>query len=122
MAEKSVRNQAEWISLGVSLTLLAGVVATVVTLWLHSSDQPAQFTVERGDLRTTNEQYYLPITVRNQGDITAAQVTVEGMLSDAEISMTTFDFVPGRSDAKGVLIFDREPSAAKVRVVSYQEP
>ncbi|WOD39977.1 hypothetical protein [Nodosilinea sp. E11] len=120
-----IRNRAEWFSLGISLALLAGVVATVVSVWLNPSLKPAEFTVERGPVRTANGHYYLPVTIKNEGDATAAEVTVEGSLDtapDDEIATTTFDFVPARSDAAGVLIFSQEPSGATVRVVSYQEP
>jgi uncharacterized protein (TIGR02588 family) len=67
----------------------------------------------------------LPGHFCNEGEATAAQVTVAGSLDaapDGEIATTTFDFVPARSDAEGVLIFSQEPSGATVRVISYQEP
>ncbi|TVQ06018.1 MAG: hypothetical protein EA368_18055 [Leptolyngbya sp. DLM2.Bin27] len=124
-SEQPIRNRAEWVSLGISLTLLAGVVGTVVSVWLNPSLKPAEFTVERGQVRVANGHYYLPITVKNEGDATAAQVTVEGSLetiSPEEVATTTFDFVPAQSDADGVLIFSQEPSGATVRVISYQEP
>ena len=123
-SEKPVRNRAEWVSLSISFTLLSALVATVVSLWLHPSLKPAEFTVERGSVRTAKDHYYLPITIKNEGDATAAQVTIEGSLDAAsdEIATTTFDFVPARSDAEGVLIFSQEPSGATIRVVSYQEP
>lgn len=123
--EKPIRNQAEWFSLGVSLVLLSAVGGTVVSLWLHPSLKPAEFTVERGEVRAANGHYYLPVTVKNEGDATAAQVTVEGSLDVApneEVATTTFDFVPARSDADGVLIFSQDPSEATVRVMSYQQP
>lgn len=125
MTKQPIRNQAEWISLSISLTLLAGVVGTVISLWLHPSLKPAEFTVKRGQVRTSNNQYYLPVTIKNEGDATATQVTVEGTLETAntqETATTTFDFVPARSDAESVLIFNQEPTTASVRVVSYQEP
>jgi uncharacterized protein (TIGR02588 family) len=125
MSDHPIRNRAEWISLGVSLTLLTGVVGTVIALWLNPSLQPARFSVEQGSVRAANEHYYLPVTVKNEGDATAAQVTVEGTLptaSDDEIATTTFDFVPARSDVEGVLIFSQDPTSATVRVVSYQQP
>ncbi len=124
-SENPIRNRAEWISLGISLTLLAGVVATVVSVWLNPSLKPAEFTVERGQVRAANGHYYLPVTIKNEGDATAAEVTVEGTLdttSPEEIATTTFDFVPARSDAEGVLIFSQEASGATVRVISYQKP
>lgn len=123
-SEKPVRSRAEWVSLGISSVLLSAVVATVVSLWLHPSLKPAEFTVERGPVRTSKDHYYLPVTIKNEGDATAAQVTIEGSLDAAsdEIATTTFDFVPARSDAEGVLIFSQDPSGASVRVISYQEP
>ncbi len=124
-SKKPIRNRAEWVSLGISLVLLSAVVGTVLSLWLHPSLKPAEFMVELGQVRTANGHYYLPVTVKNEGDATAAQVTVEGSLDaapDDEIATTTFDFVPARSDAEGILIFSQEPSGATVRVISYQEP
>lgn len=121
-SEQPIRNRAEWVSLGISLTLLAGVVGTVVSAWLNPSLTPAEFTVEHGQVRAANGHYYLPITIKNEGDATAAQVTVEGSLQTEEVTTTTFDFVPAQSDADGVLIFSQEPSGATVRVISYQEP
>lgn len=125
MSKQPIRNSAEWFSLGISLTLLSGVVATVASLWLNPSLKPAAFAVEPGESRTANGHYYLPVTIKNEGDATAAQVTVEGTLdttSSEEVATTTFDFIPAHSDAEGVLIFSQEPSAATLRVVSYQEP
>ncbi|WP_052049519.1 hypothetical protein [Leptolyngbya sp. KIOST-1] len=125
MSEQPIRNRAERFSLAISLTLLSGVVATVASLWLHPSLKPAVFTVEPGAVRTANGLYYLPVTIKNDGDATAAEVTVEGSLgagSTEEIATTTFDFIPAHSDAETVLIFSQEPTAATVRVISYQEP
>lgn len=125
MSEKPIRNRAEWFSLGISLTLLSAVVATVASLWLKPSLKPAEFTVEPGEVRPAQDHYYLPITIKNEGDATAAEVTVEGTLdttSPEEVANTTFDFIPARSEAEGFLIFSEEPSAASVRVISYQKP
>jgi uncharacterized protein (TIGR02588 family) len=119
------RTKAEWVSLAISIFLLAAVVAIVVYLWLSSSNDPARFQVERGAVRNEAGQFYLPITITNEGDETGAQVTVEGRLiagSREEISTTMFDFIPGRSRAEGVLIFSSDPAAASLRVVSYQQP
>lgn len=119
------RTKAEWVSLIISLLLLAGVVGTVIALWLRPVQNPPRFRLERGAVRTEAEHYYLPITVINEGDATGAQVTVEGTLQGAtgeETAATTFDFVPARSRVAGVLVFTSDPAAAAVRVVSYQQP
>jgi uncharacterized protein (TIGR02588 family) len=124
-AANAPRTRAEWVSLIISVLLLAAVVTAVVTLWVKSSDKPARFRVERGAIRNEGAHYYLPVTVINEGDSTGAQVMVEGKLMGAEreeTASTTFDFIPARSSAEGILIFASEPTSADVRVVSYQNP
>jgi uncharacterized protein (TIGR02588 family) len=119
------RTKAEWVSLIISIVLLAGVVAMVFALWLSPSKKPARFRIDRGSVRNESGHYYLPITVINEGDATGAQVTVEGRIRESgneQPSATTFDFIPAHSSVNGVLIFDTEPSAAELRVISYQQP
>ncbi|MGG6296981.1 hypothetical protein ACQ4M4_21505 [Leptolyngbya sp. AN02str] len=120
-----IRNQAEWVSLGVSTLLLTGVIAAVTSLWLQPSLKPPTFSIEQGEIREEAGTYYVPITITNQGDGTAAEVTVEGSVGSGnqeEIANTTFDFVPAQSDVEGVLMFNQDPSDADIRVVSYQKP
>jgi uncharacterized protein (TIGR02588 family) len=119
------RTKAEWVSLLISLLVLAGVVGTVIALWLRPTDNPPRFRIERGAVRSDADHYHLPIKLINDGDATGAQVTVEGTLRGGnaeETATTTFDFVPARSRVEGVLVFSSEPAAATVRVVSYQQP
>jgi uncharacterized protein (TIGR02588 family) len=119
------RTKAEWVSLIISILLLAGVVGVVIALWLSPSKEPARFRIDRRAIRNEVGHYYLPITVTNEGDATGAQVTVEGRLEGAgneQTSATTFDFIPAHSSVEGVLIFDTEPTSAELRVVSYQQP
>ncbi len=126
MTKPASRNRAELVSLGISLTLLIGVIAAVSSLWLSPSVNPPQFTIQRGVIRSDDgNAYYLPLTLTNDGDATAAQVMVEGSLDTGdseELSSTTFDFVPARSAVEGVLIFSQEPTDVRLRVVSYQRP
>jgi len=119
------RTKAEWVSLFISIALLAVVVGIVIALWLRQPHEPARFRVERGEIRNEENHYYLSITVTNEGDTTGAQVTVEGKLKGAsseETSATTFDFIPAHSSAEGVLVFKTDAALADVRVVSYQKP
>lgn len=119
------RTKAEWVSLIVSLLLLAGVIGLVIALWISPSGRPARFRVERGAAHNEGGRYYLPVTIINDGDATGAQVTVEGRLAvggEEETASTTFDFIPARSSAEGVLVFKGDPAAATVAVVSFQKP
>ena len=121
----AARSTAEWVSLGVALLLLAGVIGTVIALWLSPSEDAPRFTVEHGAVRSEAGRFYLPITVRNDGDQTASEVSVAGVVAAdgrEETATTTFDFIPGQTKVEGVLIFSRDPAAASVRVVSFQKP
>jgi uncharacterized protein (TIGR02588 family) len=120
------RTAAEWVSLVVSLVLLAGVLGAVVMLWLQSGAVAPRLTVEQGQIRRVDNQFYLPIrVVRNDGDTTAAEVVVDGVVTAEgaqETSSTTFAFIPGHATVEGTLIFRSDPSHASLRVVSYQQP
>ena len=119
------RTTAEWVSLVISLILLAAVVGVVVKLWLSETQEPARFKIEVSAARNDGGQFYLPFVLTNEGDQTAAEVTVEGKIGDAgneETSTTTFDFIPGHARQEGVLIFSGDPAAAQLRVASFQRP
>jgi uncharacterized protein (TIGR02588 family) len=114
---------AEWVSLGVALLLLGGVVSAVFILWSDPASAPARFTVDHGEVRQESGQFYLPFTITNEGDETGSQVTVVGSViarGAPEFAATTFDFIPGHARVQGVLIFSHEPTAAQLRVISYQ--
>lgn len=119
------RTTAEWVSMVISLVLVAGVVGIVIALWLSPSQEPSRFRLDRKPIRTEADHYYLPIVITNEGDATGAQVTVEGRvkgMGDEQTSATTFDFIPAHSSVEGVLVFRLEPTSAELRVVSYQQP
>ena len=119
------RTRAEWISLIVSIGLLSIVIGLIIWVWLNEKGTPATFRIERGAVEQVDDQDYLIVTIHNEGDTTASEVTLEGSLEvdgDEENPTTTFDFVPGHSDREATLIFSADPSAAEVRVISYQDP
>lgn len=119
------RTAAEWISLIVAIGLLGIVIGLIVWVWLKEDGTPASFRIERGQIEQIDGQFYLSVSIHNEGDTTASEVTLEGSLEvdgGEENPATTFDFVPGHSDREATLIFSADPSAAEVRVVSYQAP
>ena len=74
------RTNAEWVSLVISLFLLAVVVGIVIKLWVSETQEtcPVQNRDRRGAQRSG--AVYLPFTLTNEGDQTAAEVTVEGRI------------------------------------------
>lgn len=121
------RTIAEWVSLGITMLLLASVVGTVVALWVTSSDDPVRFRISVGVGRFEEGQYYLPFTIVNDSNRTAAQVAVEGRAridEREETATTVFSYIASQEKAEGVLILSeiKEATNVKVRVVSFQRP
>ena len=121
----SPRTFAEWVSLSVSLLLLAGIVGVILWLWAAEPQGPARFTVEPGAARREAGLFHLPVAVTNAGGEAAAQVRVEGRHADGsreERPATTIDFLPVRAREEVILVFRSNPSEASVEVVSYRRP
>ena len=79
------RTGAEWVSLSVSLILLATVVGMIVWLWVREPTGPARFKIERGEMRSEEGLSHLPMTVTNVGGTAAREIRVEGKLSAADL-------------------------------------
>ncbi|HET8671768.1 MAG TPA: hypothetical protein VFM05_14460 [Candidatus Saccharimonadales bacterium] len=119
------KSTAEWISLAVSLIILLGFLGAIVWLWTNQPTGPAQFKVQRGEVRNETGLFHLPVTVTNTGGLAVGQVRVEGKLNNQgreETTVTTIDFLPVRAQEEVVLIFRSEPSSAVIEVVSYRLP
>ncbi len=118
---RAARTTAEWISLIISILLLSCLVGLIGWLWATEGDQPAQFSLERGAVRQVGQQFYLEVTVRNDGDQAATAVEVVGTLDDQECNVT-LDLLPGHAEQSATLIFNSDPQQAEIAVVGYSEP
>ncbi len=119
------RGGAEWVSLSVSLIILATVVGMIIWLWVREPGGPARFKIERGEIHSEAGLSHLRVTVTNVGGTAAREIRVEGKLSangQDERPTTTIDFLPVQAREEIVLIFRGEPSGASLEVVSYQQP
>jgi uncharacterized protein (TIGR02588 family) len=119
------RTAAQWVSLSVSLILLATIVGLIVWLWASEPSGPAQFKIERGEARNDAGLTHLHIMVTNVGGTAASEIRVEGKLNangQEQRPTTTIDFLPIEAREEVVLIFRGDASGASVDVVSYQHP
>lgn len=119
------RTPAEWVSLAVSLLLLACVVGAILWLWAEEPTGPPRFEVERAAARAEAGLFHLPVAVKNVGGEAAGQVRLEGRLVTGgreERPAATIDFLPVGAREEVVLIFRGDPSGASVEVVSYRRP
>ena len=124
------RTVAEWTTLGISLAIVLGVAGLVTYLYLAGVDRPPVIEATAGliELRQEGDAYYLPVTIENTGEQTAADVRVEaelvlpdGSSETAEIEVT---FLAGGATSEGTAVFSSDPAEGEVtvRAVSYKVP
>lgn len=114
----------EWVSaaLGAFVALaLIGVIA-----WSAANEHPDELPrlrLEAGPVEPAGRGRAVRFTVSNSAGRTAKQVQVEGRLGE-QTAAATLDYVPGRSEEHGALLFDAEPRGGTVelRVTGYQLP
>lgn len=124
------RSAAEWITLGISVLIVAGVVGLTTYFYLSSANGPAVLTVEPRAEETYDAggRYYLPITVRNGGEATAEDVRVRISVADPsgrqESAEVLVQFLAGGGSSRAVASFGSDPRTGQVEAVavSYLEP
>lgn len=128
-SKTSLSSPAEWISLGVSLSILVLVLGLVIYSWITKENKPPILSVISGaEIRQVNEQFYIPFEVTNQGGETVqsveiiAQLTINGEV--IETGSQEIDFLSGGEVQSGAFIFSRNPQQGELvmRAVSYKLP
>ena len=117
----------EWVAGAIGLVLLLALVGFLAREAMTGRTPPD--LVARVDSVThPSSGWVAHVRLRNAGRETAVSVTVEGELAmpagDTLRSETTLDYVPGHSERRGALLFDRDPRSGTltVRATGYQEP
>jgi uncharacterized protein (TIGR02588 family) len=125
---RSEKNVLEWVVFGVSLVLIAGVLAVLVGAAMRRGDEPPRLAIETGAAVREGQTYRVPVRVANTGDTTAEQARVEVSLvvegrvvEQGEVLLT---FVPRGSVRRGWVTFRRDPACCVVvsRTVGLAEP
>jgi len=103
----------EWAAAAVGLILVCGALGVLLSLGLTRGDVPAQVSVRADSVTALGDGYVVTIRAVNIGDVTAADVTVEGELrrgSDiAETSTMSFKYLAPHSERRGGLFFEKDP-------------
>lgn len=119
---------AEWTAAGIGLALTAGVIGYSLWEGLASGDDRPSLSVEVAAAEPSGGRHLVPIAVRNDAHATAAAVEVRGRLmagdTVVEERRTVFTYVPGKGQARGGLVFDRDPAGYELKVTpeGYEEP
>jgi uncharacterized protein (TIGR02588 family) len=124
------RTRAEMITLAISLLLLLGLVGGLVWLELQRGDEPAHVQVlpEFSKVEQHEGAWYLPVTIRNDGDRATDVLRVDLVRpipgEDPEIAELEYAFVAGDEEVEGMAVFDERPTrdTIEIDVVSVTEP
>lgn len=119
---------SEWTAAAIGLALTLGVIGYSVWEGLAGDGGPPALSVEAQPAKAVEHGHVVPLVVRNDSDATAAAVEVRGVLEQAgqvvEERRAVFAYVPGQGEARGGLVFERDPAAFTLRVAAegYEEP
>ena len=119
---------AEWLAAGLGFVLTIGVIGYLLGETLHDRASPPSLYARAEPAQRTDGGYVLPVVVSNSSYATAAGVGIRGTLKQngeiVEERKATFTYVPGRGEARGGLVFQRDPAGLDLRVAAegYEEP
>lgn len=123
----SVRDAApalEWAAAAAGLLILLGLSFILIREASDGNDRVVpilEANIEQ--ITPTPAGFVADVVVYNRSRQTAAAVQVEGKLGDEQAS-ATLDYVPGRSEARGGLIFRSDPRSGGVElsIVGFELP
>lgn len=119
---------AEWAAAGTGLILTLAVIGYLIVDGVRAGDGPPDLSAAGETPLAVSGGFVVPLTVRNAGDATAAEVEVRGTLERAgaviEERRARFAYVAANGEAKGGLVFDADPRAYSLRlsVQGYADP
>lgn len=114
------RSIAEWTTLTISVAILIGILGLVSWLHFSGSDRPAVITVDPQfeQIRQEESGYYLPVIVRNVGNVTVEDVQIQAELDSGSGEPETADFLitflVSDEEVQGTFIFQNDPSQGEL--------
>lgn len=116
--ERPPRTSAEWVTFGVALALLLGVLAAILSDAVREA-APAHPVAVVGETLRVGDVFHVAVTVENRGDKAATDVQVvatlqrDGRTVEAD---QVVDFLAGDDDAELTFVFDEDPSQSQLSV------
>jgi uncharacterized protein (TIGR02588 family) len=118
----------EWVVAFIGLALVAGAIGFMLYQAITANNSPPNITVRVDSIVLTSDGYLVTFHVFNSGELTAAELVVEGELKlngeRVESSTATIDYVPSLSERRGGLHFTRDPQQFELhlRAQGYEHP
>ena len=118
----------EWLCALLGFALVFGTAAFIVYKGVTRGTSAPDIAVSVESVAQVHEGYRVTLRAVNRGDITAADVKIEGTLKKGgraiETSEMTFQYLPSGSERRGGLFFKNDPRTAELTVTAkgYEEP
>jgi uncharacterized protein (TIGR02588 family) len=118
----------EWLVAAAGLVLVVSTIGFMLYNALAEGAAPPSIEVQVLSIVRVGDGFLVTFTATNQGDMTAADVTVEGELRDdagsKETSTATISYVPAGSSREGGLYFAQDPRQFRmeVRAKGFERP
>lgn len=119
----------EWVSAAIGLLITLALLGVVGwQAYNQSGDVPPAVEVRVDRIVPVASGYVVELTASNRSPTTASNIEIEGELTESgrpvATSRASLDYVPGRSERRGGLFFDRDPRAYQldVRALGYATP
>ena len=117
----------EWAAAALGLLAALVMLAIIGREAIAGNERPVPVLVVKVErVAATKAGHVVEFRVRNLSEQTAAAVQVEGKIKGGAEDVTSsaaIDYVPGRSEAKGGLIFADDPRGKlELRVTGYEVP
>lgn len=126
--ESSKPDWLEWATGIVSALLVLGIVGWIAGQAMLHQETPPEFRSTIHSTQAVAGGFRVEFELFNDGSTTAAAVKVRGELmggaAASEAAQVTFDYVPGKSSARGALLFAEDPAGRDIRIraIGYTEP
>lgn len=118
----------EWIIAAAGLIMVAGAIGATIYRAVIEEASPPSLEVVVDSIEPSGDKFLVRFSVQNNGNQTAAAVTVEGELKigsgEPETASSTLTYSPARSTRHGGLYFTQKPDSSnlKIRATGYEEP
>jgi len=121
------KNVLEWAVFAASGVLIGALVSFLVYSHVTGGQRPPSLRIVPGQPVSTAAGFSVPLEIRNEGDVTAESVQIEGTLTvagEVERSRVEIGMVPHQSRRRAWISFSGDPARGQlsVRAVGYEEP
>ena len=119
----------EWVVGGVAFFFVVVLLGYLLGLGASVDGRSPRFSISVENVEQTGNVFQMQVVVTNEGDVTASDVTLRGVLrrdvGADEARELRSDYLPQRSQRRGTFLFEQDPRSGAtmhLSVTSYVEP